>query len=153
MEEGQLYDEFKLDEPWDSEHNSELIPQMQAAFGMQGVREFKPGYTTILSPRGKDFIIPADADKGTRFSQIKDGASNTIFLVNASDKMQVPASKPEDFIPTEENPIGDLLADERKGFHVSFSDGSVRFLDASIDKKTQWAFFTKSGGEIIEDDF
>ena len=58
IEEGPLYGEFHLDEPWDSEHNKQLIPRMPriyAAPGSKAAKEFKTNY---LVPRGDDTIFP-----------------------------------------------------------------------------------------------
>ena len=45
LDEGELYREFHLDEPWDSDHNRTLIERMPAVFAVDGVEE--PGKTSI----------------------------------------------------------------------------------------------------------
>ncbi len=45
LEQQDLYNEFKLDEPWDSEHNKALIPRMPAVFAIPGAAKPEPGKT------------------------------------------------------------------------------------------------------------
>ena len=37
VEEGELFKEFKLDEPWDSEHNKKLLARMPKVYAIPGV--------------------------------------------------------------------------------------------------------------------
>ena len=55
-----LYDEFRLDEPWDGEHNKTLISRMPAVYTCprgDGTLT-KDGKTSYLTPRGPATIFP-----------------------------------------------------------------------------------------------
>ena len=43
-----------------------------------------------------------------------------------------------------------LAADAKDQVMVGFCDGSVQFLAATLDPKTWLAYFTKNGGEVIQ---
>ena len=80
IEQQQLYKEFKLDEPWDSEHNKKLIAKMPKVYA----NPFAPklaaeGKTTYLAPVHKDAIFTGAAE-GMLFTEIKDGSSQTVLL-------------------------------------------------------------------------
>jgi hypothetical protein len=125
LEQNALYEQFKLDEPWDSEHNLPLgqvvikvytDPRSTAAQGLTHYKVFV----------GKDAGFPLL--KGRTIASIADGTSNTIMAVAAGDA--VPWSKPEDFEFDMSKPAPDLS----KPFPVilaAFMDGSVRAIDPS----------------------
>src|SRR5205085_10226222 len=82
IEQGQLYKQFKLDEPWDSEHNRKLIPLMPATYVVPAAPP-KPGEThyRVFVGGGAAF----DLAKPTRISQFTDGSSNTFLIVETAD--------------------------------------------------------------------
>ena len=90
LEHQALYEKFKLDEPWDSPHNKALISEMPhqyaAKLGSQGELALEPGYTTVLRPVGNGAFPTLDSQQrtdGISFSDITDGLSNTILIVEA----------------------------------------------------------------------
>jgi len=82
--------------------------------------------------------------------QVTDGTSNTVMTVESSDQRAVVWTRPGDFAPLKEDPQKGLRVDPREGMSLGFTDGSVRSLPKSIAEATLSAFFTKSGGEIVE---
>ncbi len=146
VEEQALYEQFHLDEPWDSEHNKHLIARMPAVYRSPASRA-EPGRTNYLGVRGQEMILAGA--KGTGIAQVLDGTSNTIMVVEASDAAAVVWTRPDDFEPTKEQPTKGLLGLYPGGFNAAFCDGSVQFLPASIDPKTLWKLFTRAGGEAV----
>lgn len=55
LEHSSLYARFRLDEPWDSPHNRQLIEEIPKVYLSQWVR--KDGRTCFLQPRGEDAIF------------------------------------------------------------------------------------------------
>jgi hypothetical protein len=143
LEENQLYNEFHMDEPWDSEHNIQLLERMPTVFANPRVAA-PPGYTVYLAPSGER-TWPEDT---LRLSQVTDGLSNTIAVVEARRELAVPWTKPEDF------DIGDLQDHSwmppGSGTNVALFDGSVRFLSTFIDLQTLRAMLTINGGEAVD---
>jgi hypothetical protein len=147
LEAGELYKEFKLDEPWDSAHNKKLLAKMPLLYAQPGTKTKEP-YTTFYQVFvGKD--TPFVDGKAPRIpTTFTDGTSNTIMLVEAAEA--VPWTKPEDLPYDAEKPLPKLGG--KTGFIVAFWDGSVRMLSKDIDEKTLRALITPNGGEVIDPD-
>jgi hypothetical protein len=149
VEQDQLYRQFHLDEPWDSEHNRKLIAQMPKVYASPDSRVFQEHKTVYLVPVGKDTIFPPRTE-GTKISDITDGTSNTIMIVEAADPSAVIWTKPDDLKVSAKDPLAGLKGDDRKGFNAALADGSVRYLSLSVNPQTLWALFTRNGGEVVE---
>jgi hypothetical protein len=150
--EGQeLYKEFHLDEPWDSEHNKQLIARMPPIY-RSPLSKAGAGKTTYLVPVGKHALF--GGKKGLNFPRdVPDGTSNTIMVVETNDGDAVIWTKPADYKVDVENPRTGLLRPGAKGFHVGMADGSVRFISSQISLETLRAAFTRDGGEVLGNDF
>ena len=86
----ELYKQFRLKEPWNSEHNMKLLGKMPdifkgSAFGFEVYSDLKPGYTTFLAPVGDDTIF--GGAKPAKLGDVKDGLSNTSFKEIATAKI------------------------------------------------------------------
>jgi hypothetical protein len=143
-----LYRQFKLDEPWDSPNNKPLVAKMPKALRSPRQAEALKDRTTYLAPLGKGLVW--DAPRGLKMTQVSDGTSNTIALVEADDDRAVTWSKPEDITIDSKDPLAGLLGHYGDGFHAAMADGSVRFIKKSIAPETLWSLFTRAGGELIE---
>ena len=155
IEEMDLYRQFHFDEPWDSPHNKRLIEQMPSVYKAPGSK-CEPGKTNYLGIGGADgvFVRPAEEaplkpPPGTRIAEIRDGTSNTIMIVEASDDLAITWTRPGDYAPDKENPVKGLVGLRPGGFQAALTDGSVHFISESTDKETLNALFTKSGGEVV----
>jgi hypothetical protein len=149
VEQDNLYKQFHLDEPWDSEHNKKLIPLMPKLYAGRNPALAAAGKTTLLAPLGDATMFPV-RQEGTKIAEVTDGTSNTIFLVEAKDEDAVIWTKPDDLKIDPANPAKDLANHDGKGYWVLLADGSVHFISASMDKKNLWALFTRNGGEVVE---
>jgi len=146
VEQEGLWRQFRMDEPWDSEHNKKLIPLMPEVYRAPGSRA-GPGKTNYLTVRGKDSMFPG-AEK-ISFAQVKDGTSNTIMVVEAADSSAVQWTKPDDFVPDPKEPAKGLVGLRPGGFLAALGDGSVQFLPASADPDKLKALFTRAGQESV----
>jgi len=150
IEQNALYKQFNLDEPWDSPTNKKLIARIPPTYVSPLSKAGKDGKTTYLAVTGKGSIF--DGVKGLRFTDVTDGTSNTIMIVEANDTKAVFWTQPEDFPIDAKEPLAGLVREEMKGFLAAFADGSVRMLSATIRPATLHALFTRSGGEIVDPD-
>jgi hypothetical protein len=145
IEENDLYKQFKLDEPWDSEHNKKLVEKMPKPFApVRGKAEKNTTFYTRLAGEGT-LLNPK---KKLTFANVTDGLSNTIMVVEA--ETPVIWTKPEDleFDANKELPkFGGLFKGD---FNALYGDGSVRYLKKDIDPKTLKAFITVAGGETVK---
>jgi len=147
LEQGPLYEQFHLDEPWDSEHNRKLIAAMTAVFRSPQSRA-QPGKTNYLGVGGQRGIFPGK--EGIRFASIMDGMSNTIAVVEADDAAAIEWTRPGDFEPD----VGDLtgtLGGLRNGqFLALLADGSVDLLSSRVPRSTLYALFTRDDGLAVD---
>jgi hypothetical protein len=141
-----LYKQFHLDEPWDSENNKKLIPLMPALFTCPGGKA-APGMTSYLAVAGPGAIFESGAAR--KIAEIIDGTSNTILLVEADDSQAVTWTKPDDYTYDPANPKKGLVGHHPGGFLALTSDGAAHFIAETIDPALLVALFTRSGGEMI----
>jgi hypothetical protein len=147
IEQGELYNQFKLDEPWDSAHNKKLIAKIPPIYVSLFSKVTEPGKTTYLALTGKGSIF--DGNKGISLRDITDGTSNTIFAVDANDTRAVIWTRPEDFPIDTPDPLAGLVRPGAKGFYAGFADGAARFIPTSIQPAQLRALFTRNGGERV----
>lgn len=147
IEQEALYKEFKFDEPWDSSHNQKLIARMPKVFRSPRQAAAVQDRTTYLAPLGTGLMW--DNPKGLKISEVTDGTSNTIALVEADDDRAVTWTKPEDISIDRKNPTAGLLGHFGTGFLAAMADGSVRFFGKDIDPMKLSALFTRAGGEVV----
>ncbi len=139
----ELYDQFHLDEDWDSEHNLKLLDQMPEIFRAPGASK-ESTETPFLAIVGSETVI---SKYGTKMRDIQDGTANTIMLIET--KKMVPWTKPED-IDFEPNGVMPKLEPVYEGgFHVVFADNSIKFVKSDTSEKDLRAFFTRSGDERV----
>jgi hypothetical protein len=149
IEQQDLYRQFHLDEPWDSEHNKKLIARMPQTYRSPSSKA-GPGKTVYLVPVGKDTIFPP-GPKGLKISDIPDGTSNTLLIVEADDKHAVIWTRPDDLVVDPKQPLRGLGGKAAGRFLAAFADGSVRAIARTIDLDTLRALFTRNGGEAVGD--
>jgi hypothetical protein len=154
IEQENLYKQFKLDEPWDSEHNKKLIPMMPKTYAPPNTQT--NGYTYYRSFTGPDAVLPPlsrPAAPGqvvgvVSFAQIPDGTVNTFLVAEATEP--VIWTKPDElpFDKTQPPPkLGDGVF--AGGFHAVMCDGSVRFVKKTIGADTLKNAINRQDGQII----
>jgi hypothetical protein len=146
IEQSNLYQEFKLDEPWDSAHNKKLLAKMPNVYAMPS--KAKEGdtntYYRVFVGKGAGF----DWVTGTKITSITDGTSQTLMCVTAADA--VPWTKPDELDFDPEKDMTKLLDALLNGkVQAAMFDGSVHTFSKIPDKKTLNALITRDGGEII----
>jgi hypothetical protein len=146
VEQQGLYEQFRLDEPWDSEHNKRLIAMMPEVYrSPAGSNE--PGKTNYLGVGGENGIFPGQ--EGVRFAQITDGTSNTVMTVEVNNESAVIWTRPQDYQPDPDNPARGLVGVWPSGCHVGFTDGSVRFVEKPIPNDVWMLLFNRQDGKPI----
>ncbi len=151
IEQVELYNKFKLDEPWDSPHNKPLMNEMPATYVCPSRANVQPGTTTYRVFVGKGAFF--EKGQGTAIANITDGTSNTIMVAEASEA--VPWTKPDaelEFDPDAKPSLCGAGSLHSGGFNTVFGDGSVRFIKNTIAVEVFRALITKAGGEVINAD-
>lgn len=146
IEQDHVYKQFKLDEPWDSEHNLKVVKDhpMPAVF-LHIADKADDKKTRYRVFTGNDAGL--DVDKKLTLVGITDGTSNTVAIVTAAEA--VPWTKPEGIAFDPKKDVTPLLKFLGGRSNVTMFDGSVRPLRKGIKEETLKAMLTRSGGEII----
>jgi hypothetical protein len=143
----ELYKQFNLDEPWDSEHNKPLVEKMPSFYSSPRVGDLG-GRTVYLIPTGSE-TFSADPE-GAKAKEIAgSGSRHAILIVEADAEHAVPWTKPEDLEIDPENPAAGLRLDGGS-FIVARADGSVGRLPADMGPARLWSLFTRPGGGTTE---
>lgn len=144
-----LYEQFRLDEPWDSEHNRKLISKMPQIYrDPSSALPLESGKTNFVGVAGDDYFF-AGTDGARQLREFTDGLSNTIAMVQLSDEAAVPWTKPVDWQPGENDPLAGLGGLHPAIFVAGMSDGSVHSVSNEITPDQWRAMLTIQGGEVI----
>jgi len=152
MEQTALYQQIRLNEPWDSPYNRQF----------HDVRVF--GFSCPSNPTGGcvyagiagEVFVPATAAgrvTGVGLGAISDGTSNTLAIVEVREGFNW-------MDPTKDVTLDELVNDfggrgvrvgsyHSGGMNVGMCDGSVRFITETIDRALLRALGTKAGGEAV----
>jgi hypothetical protein len=161
LEQSSLYNQFSLDEPWDSPHNLPLTLRTPRCYvPALGWGDDDPGLT-----RYQVLVGPGTAFErsGLTFDDFPDGLGNTLLVVDAANPVQW--AKPIDLIYDPDQPLPGLGGRYTKsvyflcrevgthsGFCACFADGRCRFIRDSTDERTLRALITRNGGEPVDVD-
>ncbi len=144
IEQGELYQQFHLDEPWDSEHNKKLLEKMPKVYApVRGPAPKEPGstYYQVFTGSGAPFSL--EALKGPKVADFADGTSQTLLIVEASEA--VPWTKPANLVYDAQKPLPKLGFGDR--VYVVLADGSSHFIKRTVPEPSFRAAVTPNGNE------
>ncbi len=154
IEEGNMYREFHLDEPWDSPHNLQFLEHCPSYFQCPASNlSREKGETTYAMIVGPDAVSNGSESVGMDFiASTPQGASGTLLITES--RIPVPWTAPYD-IPLESLRDGisprvapskdkqGVGAPHNSNAVAAFVDGSVRYLDPSTTTPEQlWKLAT-----------
>lgn len=152
IEQQELYEQFHLDEPWNSLHNIRLLERMPYSYAPPpGKKSRMPDYHTVYHV----FV-----GKGTAFEEGKplkmpedfpDGTSNTILIIEAG--APVPWTKPEDLIFDPDGPLPRLDRLFHNMIRVGLADGSMLYVPKDVTETTLRAAIARNDGEKLGADW
>lgn len=141
-----LYDQFHLDEPWDSPHNITLLPRIPDVF-VHADGSQPPTTTRITVVTGTG--TPFDDREPLRLREFKDGTQTTILIVECGYDKAVPWTKPEDIVFDPASPLSCLGKYDTPGFMLATADAAVGHLKTSVPPQLFGALVTPSGQEVV----
>jgi hypothetical protein len=146
-----VYQQFKLDEPWDSPHNKPLLSMRPRVYAHPAATDGDPTTTYYQVFVGKKTAF--EPGRQIKFGlDFPDGMPNTILIAEAANP--VPWTKPDD-LPFDPDgplpPVGGLLAG---GWQVATADGAVRMIDLKkVSQQTLRAAITRNGNDPLGPDW
>jgi hypothetical protein len=150
IEQDNLYKQFKLDEPWDSEHNIKLSKTVVKVYSLpygppEKGKENHTNYRVFVGTSSAFEMI-----QGLKISQFSDGTSNTVLVVEAAES--VPWSKPDEIEFDPQKPmLKHLRFNEKNPCMALFADGSVRALSNTLKEDILKLLIQRDDGQPIPD--
>lgn len=169
IEQAELYNQYKFDEPWNGPNNKKLLDKMPTVYADPIHGENKDFYTHYVAITGDGMAFSAEGAEfdgkelgtaltsGMAIRNFTDGTSNTLLIGPVGPDRKIPWMKPEDIIVDDKFPeLG-----KKGSFALPFKtdkgnagpflrcDGSVAGILDSIDKDTFRSLLTLNGGEVI----
>jgi hypothetical protein len=152
LERQDLYDRFRRDQPWDSDHNRPLLAEMPSwlADPSGDQATVQAGLTTLQVFTGPDTAF-AKPEVGPKVRDITDGLSKTLAVIEVNPDQAVPWTKPADHPFDPANPLAGLGQPRRtsKVFLGGFFDGSVRPIAPDVDSEVFGDLVTPAGREVL----
>ena len=150
VESNPLYNQFHVNEPWDSPNNKPLGDHAPAVFRCPSEGNMMEGYTTYKVIVDLHSMFTGKPS-GVPFEFVSDGTSNTLAVVEGTTP--VPWSKPDDLSLASSEPMLGIGSKHPGGSNVSLADGSVQFLRNSsgnpLSLQVLKALITRDGHEAV----
>ncbi len=145
----ELYKRFLDTEPWDGANNRLLLDYIPPEY--QSPERFD-SKTNYLGVAGHGMPFTSDLDSmwsGTRLASIKDGADNTLAVVEVDDKHAQEWTRPMDHVPSLQLPADKLGSLRGEGAFGILANGRLVMLPKELAPSRLAALFTTAGGEPI----
>ena len=150
LEQGFIYDQINLEEPWDSPGNLAVIgnyapPVYQCPSGAGAPTTM---HTSYLAVRGPNAIFN---ETPRRFGEVTDGSSKTMLIVE-TDRTDIHWAEPGDWDVESAQFIvnggpGEIGSNHPGMANVGMADGSIQVMSEGVDPKVLESMTTVAGGD------
>ena len=141
-----LYTKFRLDEPWDSDHNKALLAKMPPVFkSLKG----SGTTTTFLGFDFKGAVLEQGMKVG--FGSISDGSANTLLCIEVSEDLAVEWTKPSDIsynVFGTRDPEELFMPEDGKGL-LAMCDGSTHAVDLKKVRSDLKKLIQRNDGQVV----
>jgi hypothetical protein len=150
-----LYNLFKLDEPWDGPNNKKLINKFpslyRAPYSALPYRQSELGKTMVMAAVGKGAIFDP-TKKGVSDGDVRDGQKQTLLALQLEEPGQaVYWTKPADVELTADGKLPAEGPNFARRFAVVYADGSAHTLVNGLEPKTLLGIITRDGSEKLDE--
>jgi hypothetical protein len=146
LDQNPLYEKFRLNEPWDSDHNRPLLDEMPDVFRSASDEKTTTRFCVLL---GEQTLFRVG--KIASIGDIRDGSGNTILAAQVGADKAVSWTKPDDLPFDAARPL-ESFGNLGEQFHAVLADGRPLSIPTSLPPETFAALATAFGGEIIDAD-
>jgi hypothetical protein len=149
LEHSNRYQKIDLSKPWNHPSNAEAFKTTPDLYRCPSF-ELPADSTTYLAVVGENACF--HPTKPRAISEITDGTSNTLMVIEVPVKQAVPWMSPQD--ADEQTLLRISQHDELAhsgGVQAALADGSARFLSATMNPETRRAVISINGEEVIRD--
>lgn len=146
IEEQELYELYRRDEPWDSEHNKALLSKMPSVYRHPS-DVASSVHAAYLGMTGERTAFGDTPGVGNKVRTFTDGTSNTAMIFEA--QREIPWTKPADIPYSDDMPLPELGGFHVGGYNAGLADGSVRFISKAIAEATLRNIIKRNDGNPI----
>lgn len=144
IEEGQLFDSFDPDQPWDGPANQALAQAMPNVYRSPTYGQASTDQTHYTAIRSPQSVFPGP--DAIEFDNVTDGLANTIAVAELPNR-SVTWTRPDDSDPS--HLYAAFQAADADHVTVLFTDGAVARLASSTSQADVEAMITRDGGESV----
>ncbi|MEM9186929.1 MAG: DUF1559 domain-containing protein [Planctomycetota bacterium] len=137
-----LYQEFRLDEPWNTPHNLRVMEQMPDVYRSPERTDNK---TCVLAINDRSSAMGQRRPLGP--TAFEDGARDTLLILEAPPERAVEWTRPDDFDVEPRAPLAGLGSHRGGLVFVGWADGSAGSIPSSTSARQFLAATTFEGGE------
>ncbi|MCA9143328.1 MAG: DUF1559 domain-containing protein [Planctomycetales bacterium] len=147
-----LHRQFRHEEPWDSEHNRELVRQMPDVFDVgvyfESGKDASDGYTHAVVPVMEGSVWHGEEGQERTIYDVQDGSAYTLAAFVAPDDAAVVWTKPDDLAMAVES-VGHDMFGGRKYCLITTFDGAKYRIANSTSNADLKALITFDGAEEL----
>jgi prepilin-type processing-associated H-X9-DG protein len=153
IEEGPLFQQYRMDEPWDSPHNKKVTQAQIQCFQCpddKNVGKFDTSYVALIGP---DSVW--SGEDGAKGSEVTDGTAQTMVVIemkNSGIHWAEPRDLDLDALPTKFNKrkLGEMLSPHKHGVITVYADGHVEVIPFDATVEDLKAAVSKSQGDMAD---
>ncbi len=147
IDQSALFQQIDFTKPWDDPANA-ILQQLEVPIfrcPSSKVANRMTTYQIIDDPSS-----PFPGSTPLKFSDIRDGLSNTLFVIETDELDAVHWAEPKDQVQL--SYLAAVKASHSGGRNAVMGDGSVLFLSDNMDQKVASGITTRSGSEVVNSD-